>query len=290
MRILDEQPSGTIEQSAVWWPVLFSPEPAMEERITVGIAMVPTSGKPLFRCITRFDRVRRLLGEAAARNLPFLLEHATTLIAKGRAPDTPHLAFGQSRELWSADPAKAIEDLFTRFVPLARAFDASAPRSAAATPNHRLTTQVYAALRLSENPRAADLLIPQNSLLRSSENPPRFLNVPIQHSGGQESAFATLVSAQSRNPNTIDKNVYPAVAELHAAARIHHVHKVAVFILRPDEASMPPDQYDEVDEHIHQTTFVLQNEGLVVMPEVSPELMAGSIQEWAFSPTREARH
>lgn len=290
MRILDEQPSGKIEQSAIWWPVLFSPEPAMEERITVGIAMVPTSGKPLFRCISRFDRVRRLLGDAAATNLPFLLEHAAALVAKGGTPDTPHLAFGQSRELWSADPVKAIEDLFTRFVPLAHGFDSEAKRSVAATPNYRLTNQVYAALRASQNPRAADLLIPQNSLLRSGENPPRFLNVPIQHSGGREPAFATLVSAQSGNRGTIDKNVYPAVAELHAAARIHRVHKVAVFILRPEENSLTPDKYEQIDEHIHRTTFILKNDGLDVMPEVSPELMAGSIEEWAFSPNREARH
>lgn len=290
MRILDEQPSGKIEQSAIWWPVLFSPEPAMEERVTVGIAMVPTSGKPLFRCISRFDRVRRLLGDAAATNLPFLLEHAAALVAKGGTPDTPHLAFGQSRELWSADPVMAIEDLFTRFVPLARAFDAAAKRSVTATPNYRLTNQVYAALRASQNPRAADLLIPQNSLLRSGENPPRFLNVPIQHSGGSEPAFATLVSAQSCNPDTIDKNVYPAVAELNAAARIHRVHKVAVFILRPDEASMSPDKYDQIDEHVHQTTFVLKNEGLDVMPEISPTMMAGSIEAWAFARANGSRH
>src|SRR3546814_13260268 len=89
-----------------------------------------------------------------------------------------------------------------------------------------------------------DTLFPYTTLFRS-----------IQGAG----RFATIVSANSKNASTIDKNVFPAVAELNAAARIHGVKKTAVFLLRPAEQNYSEDDYDAIDARLPQTKFIPKN-------------------------------
>lgn len=260
-----------------WHPVLFSPEPATGERITVGLALRKPDGTADFRWLRSFDRLRRVFGEQSATHLPFLIRHAQGLVESAQAPDTAHLVFGETRELWSDQPEADLDELFRRFVPLAREFEAR-PASIPAIPNKRLCATVYDRLKRSANPRAANL-IPQNPLLRSAERPARYLHVPIQGSG----RFATIVSANSKNASTIDKNVFPAVAELHAAARIHKIRRTAVFLLRPDEKLYSEDEYDAIDAHFHQTMFILKNEGVIVTAEISPELVADAVEAWGLA-------
>lgn len=259
-----------------WHAVLFSPEPAVGERITVGVALRLADGSARFRWLRSFERLRRIFGEDAAKHLPFLMRHAEALIARGDSNDSEFLHFGDVRELWTEDADTALDELFLRFVPLARDFEVH-PRTTTAVQNRRLRDAVYERLKVSENPAAASL-IPQNSLLRSTEDPARFLDVPLQ--GRQR--FGTMVSAHARKLDTIDRNVYPAVAQLNAAARIHKIDNVAVFLLRPDEKDFTEEEYDEIDEHIHQLVYVLQNEGVPVFPEISTDLMAQSVAEWGL--------
>ena len=76
--------------------------------------------------------------------------------------------------------------------------------------------------------------------------------------------------------------MFPAVAELNAAARIHKIKNTAVFLLRPDERHYSEEEYDTIDAHFHQTMFILRNEGMTVTAEISPELVAEAVEDWGL--------
>lgn len=265
--------------------VRYTPEAATGESLAIGVLLRTDDGRYHARWLSDFQRLRCAFGEEPTVHLPLLLAAARRQAEQGAAITVPHLSCTTPTPVYGDDIQSTLDGLFLRFVPLGRPHaDVLRKQPTLSVQNNRLRLRVFELLRRRHNDIADNIIAGNPELRFPDASVPTVLHVPLQGSNGCRGRFGTIVSAQNGKPKSIEMNIYPAAAELAAAAHLHGIKARGVFILRPSEASMDPKQYELADARLYDLVRILEQQGNTVFPEVSEDLLATAVRDWSTTP------
>jgi len=272
----------------VWATVELQPDAFARQRYTVGVAVATVDGAFSFRLLDdlgKFDCVYGRDDVAEIRSLVEAAEQALLRAQKGKVAlkdvqfDTGALSLG---DLWTTSGASAdavLSRLYLEVVPFvprderkARDFitlDNAAVRRMVDDELKRIAGLGFEHVRVEPQRAVADRTTGESHWLEFNLEP--------------KDKAGSVISAVYKTPSSIELNFLRASRDLATYARLKQLddRQLGLFIMTPTKDSMPPAEFDRIENLLGEQSWSLEQQGFVVSAHDSAAPLARDVWEWA---------
>jgi len=264
-----------------WRAIQFSPNPAADERLNIGVIFLDKKNQCFFRVLDTAAPFRCLFGTEVQDNFYFVLQLLNeSLTRKAFVSPSPQIAFGPPRFATGEAGQLVVDRLFPEVVTLAR--NRPIPDDDDATPaiaNHKLRRRVLTEMQKLAPVVSKNLWAAKPFLVKTHEAEHE-LDIPLRASR----RFGSLVSAHYLTAASRKTNFLSAFADLATARQfVDRNEKGALFILRPptDKTRFTEDIQRQIDNDVDDVAWRLAKIKIDVNPAETDRRLAEEIIAWS---------
>ena len=283
--------AATISEAAfegVWATIELQPDPFSRQRFTVGVAVGALDGTFSFRLLDDLVKFECLYGrndvaeirelvEAAEQGLMRAQKNKLTLNAV--AFDTSAVLLG---ELWTTSGASlnaVLSRLYFDVVPFI-------PREERKSRDFvSLDNAVVRSLVNEELKRIAGLdferiaVEPERAVRDFNSGETHWLEFNLEPQG----TAGNVISAVYKTPMTVELNLLRASRDLLTYAKLKELRdrQLGLFIMLPPKGSMPPTEFDRIENILGEQSWSLEQQGFLVSAHDAATPLAQDIWDWA---------
>ncbi|MDD3937147.1 hypothetical protein [Rhodoferax sp.] len=272
----------------VWATIELQPDPFSRQRFTVGVAVGALDGTFSFRLLDDLVKFECLYGRddvAEIRELVDAAEHGLLRAQKNKLTlnevpfDTSAVLLG---ELWTTSGASldaVLNRLYFDVVPFI-------PREERKTRDFvSLDNAVVRRMVNEELKRIAGLdferiaVEPERAVRDLNSGEAHWLEFNLEPEG----TAGNVISAVYKTPTTVELNFLRASRDLLTYAKLKELRdrQLGLFIMLPTKDSMPPAEFDRIENILGEQSWSLEQQGFRVVAHDAAAPLAKDIWEWA---------
>lgn len=276
--ILEEKSKQSSVQGE-WHTIQWTPDPALQERLNIGVAAKDKSGEICVKFLDSFERIKCLYSTEMVFHAELACNVAREYILSTNSLGlaiSPSITINNNGFFQGESLGSCVDNLFDSVVTLSRPFEKKSARKFKTIDRDSLFNNMKDKLKVSLGYSYSDYC-PENPFQNVSfGNQQRSLFLPFRKSG----SVATLASTVYADHKRIKCNLYDAHRDIETAGKSTS-KEPAIFYLLSDTSQNETKQ-NQINEVIDTFSWYMKNKNIYIGAHVSQDDLAGDIAEWCL--------